>query len=258
MARIRTIKPEFFTSEDIVSLSPLARLLYIALWCEADKDGRMVWKPVTFRLRYLPGDSCDINALCVEILSRGLIVLYGDGFAHIPAFSAHQHVNPREAASQLPDPDAIVTRGARVGTRGARVGTRGELENKVSDAQVGREGKGRERKGGSVDASHDAQPPPFLPEFREVIETERPDLDAELVFANFCSHYQPEKQTLPQWRKWVKNEFAGPQSVGPPSTADPESRASIEALGLSLGIGRWDELKEHWTSYKNRVKGVPA
>ena len=63
MARIRTIKPEFFTSEDIVSLSPLARLLYVALWCEADKEGRLVWKPLTFKLRYLPADDCDIKAV---------------------------------------------------------------------------------------------------------------------------------------------------------------------------------------------------
>jgi len=52
VARIRTIKPEFFTSEDIVSLAPLTRLLYIALWCEADKEGRLAWKPLTFKLRY--------------------------------------------------------------------------------------------------------------------------------------------------------------------------------------------------------------
>ena len=56
MARIRTIKPEFFTSEDIVSLSPLARLLYQATWCEADKEGRLQWKPGTFKLRYFPAD----------------------------------------------------------------------------------------------------------------------------------------------------------------------------------------------------------
>ena len=43
MARIRTIKPEFFTSDDICALSPLARLLYVGLWCEADREGRLVW-----------------------------------------------------------------------------------------------------------------------------------------------------------------------------------------------------------------------
>jgi len=130
MARIRTIKPEFFTSVDIVKRSPLSRLLYIATWCEADKEGRLVWNPETFKLRYLPGDNCDVFALCAELIDSGLVVLYGNGLAYIPTFQSHQHVNPRETQSQLPEP----TRGARVPTRGAR----------VIDAQVGREGKGRE------------------------------------------------------------------------------------------------------------------
>lgn len=141
MARIRTIKPEFFTSEDIVSLSPLARLLYIALWCEADKEGRLVWKTLTFKLRYLPADDCDIKALCQEIIDRGLVTLYGEGYAVIPSFAAHQHINPRESASQLPEPVAHTTRRARVGTRQSRVGTGANLD---VDAQVGREGKGKE------------------------------------------------------------------------------------------------------------------
>lgn len=148
MARIRTIKPEFFTSEDIVNLSPMARLLYIAIWCEADKEGRLVWKPITFKLRYFPGDNCDIQAMCQEIVSAGLVVLYGAGYAHIPAFKAHQHINPRESASQLPDPDETVTRGSRVGTR----------QSRDSDAQGGREGKGKE--GDTRDASRE-DPPGF-------------------------------------------------------------------------------------------------
>lgn len=108
MARIRTIKPDFFTSEDIVELEPMARLLYIALWCEADREGRMAWKPRTFKMRYLPGDDCDIDALCDALVKRGLVCLYGDGLAFIPSFGAHQHVNPREAKSVLPDPPGWV------------------------------------------------------------------------------------------------------------------------------------------------------
>lgn len=106
MARIRTIKPEFFTSEDIVALSAYARLLYIALWCEADRAGRMKWKPRTFKMRYLPADNVDVNALCDEIVSAGLVVLYGDEFAYIPKFHRHQQINPRERVSSLPDPFA--------------------------------------------------------------------------------------------------------------------------------------------------------
>lgn len=113
MARIRTIKPEFFTSEDIVSLSPYARLLYVALWCEADKEGRLTWKPKTFKMRYLPGDNVDIDALCAELVSIKVVVLYGDGLAYIPGFSKHQHVNPRESASDLPAPEGIADSGPR-------------------------------------------------------------------------------------------------------------------------------------------------
>lgn len=151
MARIRTIKPEFFTSEDIVGLPPLARLLYIALWCEADRDGRMVWKPNTFKLRYLPGDECDVYELCDALTTRGLLVIYTSEhveYAYIPTFHAHQHINPRESASQLPEPRET----KRVlGSRKARVNHASTTrEVRDPDAQGGREGKGRERKGMST------------------------------------------------------------------------------------------------------------
>jgi hypothetical protein len=106
MARIRTVKPEFFTSEDIVALSAFARLLYIAVWCECDREGRLNWKPKTFKMRYFPGDELDIHSLCDELTSGGLVKLYGDGLAFVPTFLEHQHINPRETASALPAFDA--------------------------------------------------------------------------------------------------------------------------------------------------------
>lgn len=115
MAYIRTIKATFFTSDDIVSLSPLARLLYIALWTEADREGRMEWRPGNFKLRFLPGDNCDIHALCEELLESGLVVTYvvgGKTYAEIPTFTRHQAINNRERESILPPRviDATATR----------------------------------------------------------------------------------------------------------------------------------------------------
>lgn len=147
MARIRTIKPEFFTSEDIVSLSPWARLFYIALWCEADRDGRLVWRPGTYKLRYFPADKVNVEALSRELTDQGLVVLYGDGYAFIPAFPRHQYVNPREAKSDLPEPPDE-----------ARAVTRAHASARVSDAHVGRK-EGRERKGKEVVASGAEAPP---------------------------------------------------------------------------------------------------
>lgn len=115
MAYIRTIKATFFTSDDIVSLSPLARLLYIALWTEADREGRMYWRPGNFKLRFLPGDNCDIHALCEELLESGLVVTYlvvGKTYAEIPTFTRHQVINNRERESILP-PRVIDTTATR-------------------------------------------------------------------------------------------------------------------------------------------------
>jgi len=102
MARIRTIKPEFFTSEDIVNLTPLSRLFYVSLWLEADREGRLEWKPRTFKLRYFPADDCDIEAMGRELVEAGLIVLYDDKYAEIPSFAKHQVINNRESASEIP------------------------------------------------------------------------------------------------------------------------------------------------------------
>lgn len=199
MARIRTIKPEFFTSEDIVALSPVARLLYVALWCEADKEGRLVWKPKTFKMRYLPADDCDINALCAEIADGGLVVLYGDGLAHIPQFKAHQHINPRETTSQLPEPPTA-TRQARVGTRQPR----------ASDAQGGREGKGRE---GNADACASSAkrksqiPEDFAPNETGVAAARAAGLSIEKEVEQFRNHHAAKGSTMldwqAAWRTWV-------------------------------------------------------
>jgi hypothetical protein len=143
MARIRTIKPEFFTSEDIVSCSPLARILYIGLWCEADREGRMAWKPRTLKMRYLPGDSCDLDALSKELIDAEMIAIYevdGVVYAEIPTFSKHQVINNRESASAIP----------------ARV--RHASMTRESGRKEGKEGKGTTRR-----VDDDDGPPPLPP-----------------------------------------------------------------------------------------------
>ncbi len=154
MARIRTIKPEFFTSEDIVALSAWARLLYVALWCEADKEGRLLWKPKTFKMRYFPADSIDIETVCEELLESNLVSLYGDGLAHIPTFRQHQHVNPREKESKLPAPDASVTRAQRVPDASRRVDDACPTR---ADATVTRREEGNGREGNNTPSECSAQ-----------------------------------------------------------------------------------------------------
>lgn len=147
MARIRTIKPEFFTSEDIVSLTPLARLFYVSLWCEADREGRFEWKPKTFKLRYLPGDNCDVVDLAQELIDAQLVLLYevdGKTYAEIPSFIKHQVINNRESESTIP---------ARVGHAST-----------TRKSGVLAEGKGRKGKeGDSTEPQCDSLPPASPP-----------------------------------------------------------------------------------------------
>jgi hypothetical protein len=107
MARIRTVKPEFFTSESVCAVSPLARLLFIGLWCESDRDGRLKWKPQTIKIRYLPVDDCDILELSQELVTEKMISVYevdGIKYCEIPAFKTHQVINNRERESEIPAP----------------------------------------------------------------------------------------------------------------------------------------------------------
>lgn len=135
MARIRTVKPEFFTSEDVVSLTPLARLFYIALWCEADREGRLSWKTKTLKLRYMPCDDCDIDTIAQELIDGGQIVLYkvgNDMFAEIPSFKKHQVINNRESESTLPS--RVKDASPRVQGEGRKEGKGKEGKERASDA----------------------------------------------------------------------------------------------------------------------------
>ena len=139
MARIRTIKPEFFTSESVCAVSPLARLLFVGLWCEADREGRMTWKPRTYKIRYLPVDQADIEELSSELIAEDMIRLYeieGEVFCFIPGFTRHQVINNRETKSALPEFDE----NSRVHHASTRVKAEGRKEGK------GKERKGKERK----------------------------------------------------------------------------------------------------------------
>lgn len=222
MARIRTIKPEFFTSDDICALSPLARLLYVGLWCEADREGRLTWTPGVLKRRYLPDDSCDIAALGAELTERGLVRLYGDGLAWIPSFSRHQQVNVREAQSKLPAPSGAPPVESPVGR---------ELES-------GKEGVGT---GGT--RAH-LLPQDWKPGEDDLAwaASARPDLDRAALDGEserFRNHAEANRRTAhcwgPAWRNWVGRAHApaSPRSgnrnpVSPPGDNLPERESPAQ------------------------------
>lgn len=112
MARIRSIKPDFWESEEIAGLSRDARLLYIATWNIADDEGLLRWTaPYLKSSAFIYDDDLSVDgvaALMGELESADLVVTYRVGpkqLAHgwIPSFRRHQKPN-RPQPSKLPPP----------------------------------------------------------------------------------------------------------------------------------------------------------
>jgi hypothetical protein len=108
MARIRSIKPEFWTSAQVMECSPMARLLFIGMWNFADDAGRMTYSTRTLKAQIYPSDdisAADVERLIVELSSNGLILLYsaeGKEIISIPGWH-HQKID-KPKPSKLPGP----------------------------------------------------------------------------------------------------------------------------------------------------------
>lgn len=105
MSRRREISPSFFTNEKVVSVGAFARLLFIGLWTEADREGRLEDRPTRLKMRLFPADSVDVSALLDDLVVAGLVERYESDVGpviQVIGFSEHQHPHPKEAPSQLP------------------------------------------------------------------------------------------------------------------------------------------------------------
>jgi hypothetical protein len=79
MARIRSIKPELWTSEQVADCSTTARLLFIGLWNFADDSGVHPWNWKRVKMEIFPGDTfgeAEIEGWIAELLSVGLLIGY--------------------------------------------------------------------------------------------------------------------------------------------------------------------------------------
>jgi hypothetical protein len=79
MARIRTIKPEFWTNERVMECSMAARLLFVGMWNFADDLGRLPLSAKTIKAQIFPSDeitSDTILGMVDELSQNGLILRY--------------------------------------------------------------------------------------------------------------------------------------------------------------------------------------
>ena len=73
MPKARLMRPEFWTDDKVVGMTPLARLLFVGMWNFACDNGHLDDSLLQLRMRVLPGDQCDVGELLDEVLGSGMV-----------------------------------------------------------------------------------------------------------------------------------------------------------------------------------------
>jgi hypothetical protein len=139
VARIRTIKPELWSSERFGECSPLARLLFVAALNFADDAGNLDRSAKQLKAQALPYDAVDADALVAELLACGLFIEYqvlDKFYLHIKNFQEHQKID-HPSRSRLPAYDTSASPHRQAS----------EPSEILASPRAVREGKGREGKG---------------------------------------------------------------------------------------------------------------
>jgi len=114
LPRIRYLKPEFFSDEDLAELPFQTRLTFQGLWCYADKEGRLEDRPKYLKAMIFPYDKIDIEKE-LDLLSKGkksnplkpFIQRYeveGRKYISIVSWTDHQSPHHTEKESVFPTP----------------------------------------------------------------------------------------------------------------------------------------------------------
>lgn len=152
MARIRTIKPQFFTSEIIAKLPINARVGFIGLWTHCDDEGRCLDNIRLIRAAVFPLDDLSeaaIEEMLATLAELRLIVRYeADNRRYIAVtnWKEHQRTN-RPSDSDLPAPPAARGRPPKArkphgSLSEAAVNGHGDLTAGIRNKEGNKEGKG--------------------------------------------------------------------------------------------------------------------
>ncbi len=146
MARIRSIHPSLFTDEAFMTLTieqPLAPVLLMGLWTEADDEGVFEWKPLTLKARVLPAVACDVEPILRALVENRFVMQFvvdGKTYGAIRNFMRYQR--PKKPNSIHPKTEQVR---AYVGSGSEQVGnqfgTGGEKSSQMEDGGGKREKK---------------------------------------------------------------------------------------------------------------------
>lgn len=185
MARIRTIKPEFWTDETVTECSLTARLLFIGLWNFADDNGNIERSSKQMKMKIFPADNVEVEPLVIELMANGLLIEYetnGHKYLNIKGFTKHQVINKPSKTGHPKLEDSLNT----------TVALRDDSSTEGKGMEVGREGNGMEKE--TTTAAAEKMP---LSECRKLYMTYFGTINENQpivqVLQDICHEYPPER-----------------------------------------------------------------
>ncbi|GHB55905.1 hypothetical protein GCM10010331_49720 [Streptomyces xanthochromogenes] len=196
MARIRSIKPEFFTSLTIADLTSEQRLTFIGLWTHVDDEGRCVDDSRLIKAALWPLD--DRTALDIEgdlgaLSESSLIARYTLNqrrYLAVTGWAEHQKIN-RPTPSKIPPPPKAPILGATCGDEDSSTPHGGVSEDSLAERKG--TGKGKEQGTGKGNPPSAARTPP----------------DPGPAFDEFWTRYPRKAGKSEAAKAWIKATQAG-------------------------------------------------
>lgn len=220
MPKIRGIKPDFWTDEDIVELSVPARLLFIGLWTYACDNGHLQDKSKQLKMRIFPGDDVNAAELLRELEAAGRIERAG-GWITVPRLTEHQKIDPRyfttcDKAGCEDPPEKVSQREARRAHAGHTSGTPRAHGGRTASARGDGDGDGELMvMGKSEGARKRALPEDFRPSQAHIDLAAQNGINLKAEWSQFVDHHKSRGSTMKDWdaalRTWIRNakKFGG-------------------------------------------------
>ena len=258
MARARNIKPGFFKNELLAELPIGTRLIFIGLWCLADREGRLEDRPKKIKLEIMPFDSFDVDHALQELEQHGFIERYTVGnqkIIHVVNFHKHQSPHGTEKDSPLPDKNGELTVHKR-GKNGYIMGdellsnsaltVKPPLDNALNpdilnpdslipDSLISNNTEPRKRVTKSTRLPADWTLPD---DWATWAIQNKPGIDVQETAATFADYWHSEAKGkadwFATWRNWVRRQKVNTQSKPTPVSFAQQER--------ERGWKRWEEM----------------
>lgn len=113
MPRIRTIKPEFFTSIQVADCSTTSRLLFLGSWIFCDDRGVHPWSAKLLKMEVFPGDDMslsEVEGMMVELFEARLIDRFSFDGQEYFVVNGWNHQKIEKPRYRYPDPAETMDR----------------------------------------------------------------------------------------------------------------------------------------------------